>query len=155
MRHRPNATITIKNADLPMTSDPKTLIIPVLMIAIGTGWLLTAQGIVPDVDWIWTLGLFAIGALSFVVSGFDKFSIVVGPLFLGASLLSVLRQTNRISVDTEVPLLVILGGITLLFARQSDVPSPTWMIQSTSERKQAGRSDDVVTQSVAGEAERR
>ena len=83
------------------------LVIPVLIIAVGVGWLLTAQGYAPGVNWIWILGLGVVGILTFVLSkGFDKVSVVLGPFFLLASLLSVLRQTGRLSLDIEMPVLV-------------------------------------------------
>ena len=67
-------------------SDKKTLLIPFLLIAVGVGWLLSALGIAPSIDWVWTLGLATIGILAFLLSGIDKFTVVVGPLFLFASL---------------------------------------------------------------------
>ena len=105
------------------------LIIPVLIIVVGTGWLLTAQGFGPGINWVWTLGLGVIGILTFVVSkGLDKVSVVIGPFFLLASLLSVLRQTNHLSVDIEVPVLVISIGILLLIAQLPAIPKPGWYV---------------------------
>jgi hypothetical protein len=71
------------------------LVIPILIIVVGVGWLLTAKGFGPGINWIWTLALGTIGMLTFVLSeGFDKVSVVIGPFFMLASLLSVLRQTG-------------------------------------------------------------
>jgi len=104
-----------------------SLVLPVLVIAVGTGWLLTARGIGPDIDWVWTLGLGAAGILTFVVSGgVDKFSVVFGPFLLAGSFLSLLRQRGSLAPDTEVPILVILLGILLFLARMSWVPAPQW-----------------------------
>jgi len=110
------------------TSDRKTLILPLLIIGIGTGWLLTTLGIVPGINWIWTLGLAVVGILSFAVSGIDKSTVLIGPFFIIASCLSVLRQTGRISLDVEVPILVIVIGILLLVARSKAIPLPDWMV---------------------------
>ena len=110
------------------TSDRKTLILPLLIIGIGTGWLLTTLGIVPGINWIWTLGLAVVGILSFAVSGIDKSTVLIGPFFIIASCLSVLRQTGRISLDVEVPILVIVIGILLLLARSKAIPLPDWMV---------------------------
>ena len=115
---------------MPSSQSKKTLMVPILMIAIGVGWLLTVQGVVPQVNWIFTLGMSAIGLLCFILFGFDKVSIVLGPFFLVASLLSVLRQTGRISLDSELPILVILIGILLLIARFPFVPMPNWIDKS-------------------------
>lgn len=108
--------------------DKKTLILPVLLITIGAGWLLSALGLAPSVDWVWTLGLAAVGIITFAVSGIDKVSVVVGPFFLLASALSVLRQTDRLRLDLEVPILVIVSGILLLIARRPAVRVPDWVI---------------------------
>jgi hypothetical protein len=103
------------------------LVIPILIIVVGVGWLLTAQGFGAGINWVWTLGLGVIGILAFVLSGIDKFSVVVGPFFLLASLLSVLRQTGQLSLETEVPVLVIGVGTLLLVAQLPAVPKPGWL----------------------------
>ncbi|GIW95441.1 MAG: hypothetical protein KatS3mg110_3482 [Pirellulaceae bacterium] len=56
-----------------MQPNKKSLFVSVLLIALGAGWLLTTLGIVPEVIWIWTMGLAALGILAFIISGFDKF----------------------------------------------------------------------------------
>jgi hypothetical protein len=106
------------------------LVVPILIIAVGVGWLLTAQGFGPGINWIWTLGLGVIGILVFAVSrGFDKVSVVLGPFFLLASLLSVLRQTGQLSLDIEVPVLFITIGILLLVAQLPVIPKPAWYVE--------------------------
>jgi len=110
-----------------MKPDKSSLVIPVLLIVLGVGWLLSALGVIPTIDWIWTLGIASLGILSFVVWGIDKVSVVVGPIFLAASLLSTLRQTGRIPLNVEVPLLVILGGALMLVARLPSIPQPKWV----------------------------
>jgi hypothetical protein len=112
-----------------MSSNRAPLVIPILMIVVGVGWLLTAQGFGPGVNWVWTLGLAVIGILTFVVSkGVDKVSVVIGPFFLLASLLSVLRQTGQLSLDIEVPVLVISIGALLLVAQLPAIPTPGWFM---------------------------
>lgn len=113
-----------------MSSDKKTLLLPMLLITVGCGWLLSTLGVAPDIHWIWTLGLFSIGVLVFVMGGFDKFTVVVGPFFIIASCLSILRQTDRLHLDIEIPILVIIGGVLLLIARSSMIPTPTWVVQA-------------------------
>ena len=114
-----------------MTPDNKTLAIPVLLVAIGVGWLLTTLGIVPDIDWVWTLCLAIVGVLAFVICGFEKVSVVVGGFFIITSCLSVLRQTGRISLNVEIPILVIVAGILLLVARHPSIPLPKWITESS------------------------
>jgi hypothetical protein len=114
------------------------VVIPILIIVVGVGWLLTAQGLGPGVNWVWTLGLGVIGILSFVVSkGFDKVSVVLGPFFLLSSLLSVLRQTGQLSLDLEAPILVISIGALLLVAQLPAIPKPGWLVELPTQREQA------------------
>ncbi len=108
-------------------SSGKSLLLPILLITIGTGWLLTTLGFAPAIDWIWTLGLAVVGVLTFVIGGVDKVTLVVGPFFVMTSLLSVLRQTGRIEFNVEVPILVIVSGILLLMVRSPAVPAPKWV----------------------------
>lgn len=115
-------------------TDKKTLILPLLIISIGSGWLLTTLGIVLGINWIWTLGLAVVGLLSFAVSGIDKSTVVIGPFFLIASCLSVLRQTGRITLDVEVPILVIVIGCLLLVARNKSIPIPDWVVLESKDR---------------------
>src|SRR5262245_38120121 len=106
------------------------LIIPVLIIVVGVGWLLTAQGFGPGINWVWTLGLGIIGILTFVVSkGIDKVSVVIGPFFLLASLLSVLRQTSQVSLEIDGAVLVSSIGGFVLSAQLRAVPKPGWFVE--------------------------
>jgi hypothetical protein len=116
-----------------MLTDKKTLVIPILLITLGVGWLLTTLGVVPEIDWVLTLGLAVVGILTFVLGGWDKASVVIGPLFIVASCLSILRQTDRLHINTEVPILVITAGVLLLVARLPSIPPPAWLIHDHSQ----------------------
>lgn len=118
-----------------MKPDKRTIILPILLIVIGSGWLLTTLGVGPGIDWIWTLGLAVTGMLMFAVGGFDKATFVAGSFFIVASCLSLLRQTERVTIDVEVPILVIVSGILMLVARHPKIPVPKWI-------KDAGRVGD-------------
>jgi hypothetical protein len=118
-----------------MTKQPKgPLALSILIIAVGVGWLLTAQGFGAGVDWLWTILLGTVGVLTFVLSGgVDKVSVVIGPFFLVTSVLSILRQRQMISVDVEIPIMVILIGVLLFFAQMGFVPAPGWLTPLTVE----------------------
>ena len=104
------------------------LVLAILIITIGVGWLLTVQGYAPNINWVWTLSLAIVGILTFVLSGgIDKVSIVIGPFLLAAALLSLLRQKGTLQIDTEVPILVILIGVLLLLAQLRVIPLPSWL----------------------------
>ncbi len=110
------------------------LALSILIIAVGTGWLLTVQGYGPGIDWVWIVGLGVIGVLTFILSGgLDKASAVIGPFFLISSILSLLRQTGRLSFDTEIPVLVIVIGVLLLVAQSRYIPVPRWIDRHSTE----------------------
>lgn len=119
-------------------SGKSSLWLPVLLIILGTGWLLTSLNFLPAIDWIWTLGIASIGFMTFLLGGFDKLTAVVGPFFLIMSCLSVLRQTGRMDLNVEVPILVILGGVLMLIARHPKIPMPQWVkeLKSTDPTKE-------------------
>ena len=122
-----------------MSTSTKGLIIPILIITVGAGWLLTVQGIGPQINWVWTLGLGVIGVLTFAAFGFDKLTMVIGPFLLVGSLLSIVRQTGRISVDTEVPMLVILIGVLSLVVQFRAIPAPKWYTPAEEPRRHGQR----------------
>jgi hypothetical protein len=111
-----------------MKPDKLTIIFPIMLITIGGGWLLTTMGVAESIDWVWTLGLAVTGLLAMVIGGFNKVTVVIGPFFVVTSILSVLRQTDRLHIDVEVPILVILAGVLLLIARAPNIPAPDWIL---------------------------
>jgi hypothetical protein len=88
-----------------------------IIIALGAAWLLNTMGVFPDINWIWTLGLALSGLVILGAGGLNRTTIVAGPLLLIASVLSVLRQTNKLNFNQEVPILVIVLGILILIAQ--------------------------------------
>ncbi|MBM4076415.1 MAG: hypothetical protein FJ267_12340 [Planctomycetes bacterium] len=111
-----------------MNPSKQSLILPFLLFTIGSGWLLTTLGVAPGINWIWTLGPAVTGVLVLVISGIDKFTVVVGPFFIVASCLSVLRQTGRLPSDIEAPFLVIVLGVLFFVIRMPVVPIPKWVV---------------------------
>ncbi|MEO6710657.1 MAG: hypothetical protein ABIP42_13840 [Planctomycetota bacterium] len=114
-----------------MKPDKKTLAVPILMITFGTGWLLTTLKVVPDIDWVWTLALAMVGLSSFAIGGMNKLSVALGPFFLLASGLSILRQTGYLRLSVEVPILLIIAGVLLLVARLPAIPTPSWLVDDS------------------------
>ena len=104
-----------------------SIIVPVILITIGVGWLLTAMGVAPEFEWGWTLGLAVTGYLLFATLGVDKFTVVCGPLLFAASFLSIFTQNDSLSLGMAIPILVILTGVLLLVARKPSIPSPKWI----------------------------
>ena len=108
----------------------KKLIIPFLIIAIGVIWLLNVLKLLPDIDWFWTIGLAAAGILSMVTGGLNKVTVVVGPFLLIASVSSVLRQTGRLHLNYEIPILVIIFGLLILISQILPLKTPEMLQRS-------------------------
>ena len=99
------------------------VVVPILLVAVGVGWLLTNLGFVPGIEWAWSLGLIAGGILTLVIRGLNKGSIVIGPFLIICGLLSIARQSGMIDLKIEIPCLVIAIGALLLISRLSNLPS--------------------------------
>ena len=106
-----------------MAKSKSGIVIPFLILAIGIGWLLTNLEILPEVNLVWPGGLAAAGIITLVVHGINKGSIVLGPFLIVAAGLSVARQTGRMPLKIEVPILVVTLGALLLLSALSDLPT--------------------------------
>ena len=94
------------------------------MIVVGAGWLLNVHGVTPKVNWLWTCALAAVGILTLAVGGLDKLTVAVGPFLIASSICSILRQTDKLSVEKEVPILTIVLGVLLLVGHIAKLPTP-------------------------------
>ncbi len=111
-----------------MDSKKKTgVAMAVTILTVGAAWLLNNVGVLPAVEWVWTLGLAVTGVLVIGFLGLDKATTVIGPFLIIGSIFSILRQTGRISVNYEIPILVILFGVLLLIAVLSPLKNPEWL----------------------------
>ena len=61
-----------------MDSRKTTIASAVAIIALGVAWLLNNVGVLPAVEWVWTLGLAVTGILIVAIGGLDKATGVVG-----------------------------------------------------------------------------
>ena len=128
--------VNAKSTEALRTSEATTLManksalaVPIAIVLIGIGWLLNTMNVIADINWVWTLSLAGIGLLVFVMDGLNRFSIVIGPFFIAASLLSVARQANQLNSNVEAPILVILFGVLLMVSQLSRLPAPKWMLE--------------------------
>lgn len=113
-----------------MSGSSKTaLVVPIAIIAVGVGWLLNTLHVIPDIDWVWTIGLATIGIVTLALDGVNRVSVVVGPFFLISAVFSVLRQTQAVTENVEIPCLVIALGVLLLVAQTAKLPPPKWIIE--------------------------
>lgn len=102
--------------------------VAVAIIAIGIAWLLNSVGVLPAIEWVWTLGLAVTGVLVLGLLGVDKVTAVLGPFLLISSAFSIVRQLGWVTLSYEVPLLVIMFGVLLLVAVVSPLRKPAWLL---------------------------
>lgn len=107
------------------------LAIPLLIIAMGAGWLMATWLMADDFptnrDYLHlcaTLALGAVGILTMVVRGIDKGGVVLGMVFVLAGVLSGLRLTGHLSLDSEIPLLVLGIGAALAIMQVLAIQKP-------------------------------
>jgi chromate transport protein ChrA len=100
----------------------KDAALPVIMIVLGLAWLLDSLHWLPNVHWLWILGLAGAGAAIMVLDGITKSSIVAGPLLMLAGLLSFFRQYYGLGWRFIVPILLIAAGSLMLAARSPAIP---------------------------------
>lgn len=99
----------------------------VLIIAVGTGWLLNETGVMPGVNWIWTGILGIAGAMLLVLAGLNQLTILVGPFLVSAAVLSLLRQAGYMPVRIEIPILVVVAGVLLLLSHILPLRMPAYL----------------------------
>ena len=92
------------------------LFVPLLIIAVGLGWLLNSLNVLPDVNWLWASILGGCGIALLFVFGVNQLTFVVGPFLILASILFVLSQTGKIATAVEFPVLFIAFGLFFLLS---------------------------------------
>ncbi len=101
----------------------RKVFLPILIIAVGTGWLLSAKNIMPGVDWALVLSMSSLGLL-ILLSKLSPTSIVLGPILLLSAFLMVMLQSHQIDVDLFLPIIVISFGLLMLISRFIKINPP-------------------------------
>lgn len=92
-------------------------------MVVGIAWLLNSYDVIKGVDWIWSGGLASAGVLCLWIGGFNRLTVVTGPFLISASVLSILRQTDRILLNREIPILVIILGFLMILSHVLRLPN--------------------------------
>jgi hypothetical protein len=100
----------------------KDAALPVVLIVLGAAWLLNSLRWLPEVHWLWILGLAGAGLGILMVDGITKSSIVAGPLLILAGVLSFFRQYHALEWRFIIPIMLIAAGVFMLIARSPAVP---------------------------------
>ncbi len=110
-----------------MSSKKTTILLAVLVIALGIAWLLNALAVIPGVDWLWPGGLGVAGILIMVANGINKFTFVTGAFLMVSSVFSVLRQLGKVRGNIEMPVLFIIFGMLLLLSLVLPLATPEFL----------------------------
>ncbi len=117
-----------------------SLVTPLLVTAVGTGWLLTSRNVIPGVQWAWILAMATTGVIILAIDGINRLSMVIGPSLLAAAFLSFLRQSGRIELDTEIPVLTVVIGLLWSVACVLPLRRSAWSAEAKSSPARAVRS---------------
>lgn len=109
-----------------MSPPKQPLIGSILLIILGSGWLLNNLNLIPGINWIWILGLGVLGVITIAFGGINKLTVIGGPFLMIASVLSTLRQTGRLELDHEIPILMIVLGLLTFVSYVAPIPEPSW-----------------------------
>lgn len=111
-----------------MTKPREPLIFSMGLIVLGVAWLLNSFEVLPGINWVWTLPLGILGLATLAIGGLNKVTVVIGPFLMIASVLSILRQQDRLSANHEIPLLMIVLGGLMLVSYLAPLAPPAWML---------------------------
>lgn len=100
----------------------KDATLPVILIILGLAWLLNSLDWLPEVHWIWILGLAGAGVAIMVMDGVTKSSVVAGPLLIIAGGMSFARQYYELGWRFIIPVMLISAGVLMLVARSESIP---------------------------------
>ena len=100
----------------------KDAALPVVLIVLGVAWLLNSLDWLPEVHWLWILGLAGAGIAILALDGITKSSVVCGPLLILAGMLSFCRQYYGLGWGFIVPIMLIAAGIFMLVSRSPAIP---------------------------------
>jgi hypothetical protein len=100
----------------------KDAALPIVLIVLGAAWLLNSLHLMPEVHWLWILGLGGAGLAILILDGITKSSVVAGPLLILAGLLSFFYQYYGLGWRFILPIMLIAAGMLMLVARSPSIP---------------------------------
>ena len=115
---------------------------PVLLIVLGAAWLLRSLHWLPEVHWIWILGLAGAGLAILMLDGITKSSIVAGPLLILAGALSFFHQYYLLGWRFMIPIMLIAIGLFMLIARSPSIPESRRLKRRSSTGAEAPQQGD-------------
>lgn len=97
---------------------------PLVLIVVGVLWLLVATDLAPATSTLIALALAGVGVTQLVLEGFNKNTLVAGPMWMlaGGLVYAVMHRLIGLSVAGATATIVL--GLLMLLARLPAVPEP-------------------------------
>ncbi|NLB63837.1 MAG: hypothetical protein GX801_07000 [Fibrobacter sp.] len=104
----------------------RKLLLPFVIILVGTGWLLTSLGFLPGVHWGLPAVLGFLGTAVLVIDTISRFTFIVGLTMIAAGIFRVLQQAQYLPQDTVLPLTLLTLGLLwiLSYILIKRIPTP-------------------------------
>ena len=115
--------------------------LPIALLLLGIAWLLDSLHWLPDIHWVWVIGLVGAGIAIMLLDGLTKSSVVAGPLLIGAGLMAFFHQFYFLGWRFMIPIMLILAGLAMLVARSPSIPQSRRLRRQFNQRH--GRTDDT------------
>ncbi|MDW5417320.1 hypothetical protein R6242_12155 [Iodobacter sp. CM08] len=90
---------------------------PIVLIAIGAGWLVNELQLMPQMGTLIILGLIAAGVAVLAFEGINKSSVVTAPMLIATGFAVYLKDYHGLGLKLAIPALMVLAGLLMLLAR--------------------------------------
>lgn len=100
----------------------RSLFLPLVLIVLGSLWFLKSTNLMPDTSAIVAIALAVFGFMVMMLDGFNKQSIVAGPLliYIGAAIHMYYQEDFRLSPLFAAGMIFL--GLLLLLSRSNAIP---------------------------------
>ena len=97
--------------------------LPIALLLLGVAWLLDSLDWLPNIRWVWVIGLLAAGIGILVLDGVTKSSLVSSALLVGAGVMAFFHQFHGLGWRFIIPIMLIVAGVAQLIARSPAIPA--------------------------------
>ncbi|WP_024301689.1 hypothetical protein [Pseudogulbenkiania sp. MAI-1] len=108
--------------------------LPILLITLGSLWFLKSTYLLPETSTLLALLLVVAGVILFVIDGFNKSSLVTGPMLMYGGTAVYLYDSAGLRMSHVLSLGMVLMGILLLLARSDRIPERSLRRRASGER---------------------
>ncbi|STQ90598.1 hypothetical protein [Iodobacter fluviatilis] len=104
-----------------MLEKKRSAVLPVVLIAVGGGWLINELQLMPQMGTLIILGLIAAGIAVLALEGINKSSVVTAPMLIATGFALYLKDYHGVGLKLSIPALMVLAGLLMLLARSSHI----------------------------------